>query len=47
MAMTLVYWITGSLIVGCIVGLLVGRKNPSVSAIAKAVTDAAVNKLKS
>lgn len=32
--MTLVYWITGSLIVGAIVGLLIGRKNPSVADVA-------------
>ena len=45
--MTIVYWITGSLVVGCVVGLLVGRKNPSVADIAKEITDKSVDKLKS
>jgi len=48
--MTIVYWITGSLIVGCIVGLLVGRKNPKVADVAQAAVDqtkASVEKLKS
>jgi hypothetical protein len=37
--MTIVYWITGSLVVGCVIGLLVGRKNPKVSDIAQAAAD--------
>ena len=37
--MTIVYWITGSLIVGAFVGLLVGRKNPKVADVAQAAAD--------
>ena len=48
--MTTVYYITGALIVGVIVGLLVGRKNPKVADVAEQAaeaTKASVDKLKS
>jgi len=48
--MMVVYGITGGLIVGAFVGLLVGRKNPKVADVAQAAADqtkASVEKLKS
>lgn len=48
--MMVVYGITGGLIVGAFVGLLVGCKNPKVADVAQAAADqakASVEKLKS